>query len=170
MPNDLIGGTGAVQSNETGTTQRSSLQRKHPVHWPMHERPNLPIIIFLTVCTKDRKKILTASDAHAVLISAWKEAKSWQVGRYVIMPNHIHLFCAPADLHPKPLLQWVSFWKSRSAQHWPGLTTGPFGKDTSGVRNCAVVKATIRSGIMLCRTRCARVWLGEQRIGPIKAN
>ena len=85
----------------------------------MHERHNEPIIVFLTVCTKDRKKILAAAEIHEHLIASWREARSWLVGRYVIMPDHVHLFCAPADLHPKPLLQWVSFWKSRSAQYWP---------------------------------------------------
>jgi len=28
------------------------------------------------------------------------------------MPDHIHLFCAPADLVPLPLEPWVRFWKS----------------------------------------------------------
>ncbi len=91
----------------------------------MHERRNEPIIVFLTVCTKDRKKILAAEDIHEHLIAAWKEARSWVVGRYVIMPNHIHLFCAPANLYPKALPQWVSYWKSRAAQHWPRPTELP---------------------------------------------
>ncbi|CAN5589151.1 hypothetical protein BH18VER1_BH18VER1_14800 [soil metagenome] len=123
---DDAGGTGAVpspNSPEPGTARRPSLQRetgrKHPVHHLVHERPNEPIIVFLTVCTKDRKEILAHADIHEHVIDAWREARSWTVGRYVIMPDHIHLFCAPAHLDPKPLLQWVSFWKSRSAQHWP---------------------------------------------------
>ena len=89
------------------------------MHQPVHERYNTPIIVFLTVCTKDRKEILGTEEVHEHLLDAWREAASWLVGRYVIMPDHVHLFCAPAALHPKPLLQWVSFWKSRSAQHWP---------------------------------------------------
>jgi putative transposase len=93
--------------------------RKHPVHQPIVEKAGAAVIVFLTVCTKDRKKILAATDVHEHLIDAWREAGSWMVGRYVIMPDHVHLFCAPADPHPKPVLQWVSFWKSRSAQHWP---------------------------------------------------
>ncbi len=41
----------------------------------------------MTVCTKDRKTILAAEDIHEHLIAAWKEARSWLVGRYVIMPD-----------------------------------------------------------------------------------
>jgi putative transposase len=76
-------------------------------------------LFFLTVCTKGRRRTLADALIHQHLVDAWREARSWLVGRYVIMPDHVHLFCAPAEAHPKPLLQWVSFWKSRSAQHWP---------------------------------------------------
>jgi putative transposase len=124
------GETGAVPSrsgSETRTTRRSSLQsgRKHPVHQPVHERHGQPVIVFLTVCTKNRKQILATEDVHEHLVNTWREAQSWVVGRYVIMPDHVHLFCAPAELHPRALLQWVSFWKSRSAQHWPRPNDAP---------------------------------------------
>jgi putative transposase len=42
----------------------------------------------------------------------WANAKSWLVGRYVVMPDHIHLFCAPATIPPGPLEQWVRYWKN----------------------------------------------------------
>ena len=77
--------------------------RKHPVHHPFVERHNEPIIVFLTICSKDRKQILAAADVVAVLESAWATAKSWLVGRYVIMPDHIHLFCAPGTIPPESL-------------------------------------------------------------------
>ena len=35
------------------------------------------------------------------------------------MPDHIHLFCAPAESETRSLLQWVSYWKSISARNWP---------------------------------------------------
>ncbi len=41
------------------------------------------------------------------------------------MPDHVHLFCAPADIHPKPLLQWVSYWKSCAARNWPRSDDAP---------------------------------------------
>jgi putative transposase len=27
------------------------------------------------------------------------EATAWYVGHYLIMPDHLHFFCAPRDLH-----------------------------------------------------------------------
>jgi putative transposase len=92
--------------------------RKHPTHQPVHEAFNAPIIIFLTVITKDRKPVLADTDAHMSVLHAWRAAKTWLVGRYVIMPDHVHLFCAPATLLPEPLIKWASYWKSEAARKW----------------------------------------------------
>jgi len=72
--------------------------RKHPPHQPVRQRHNIPIVIFLTVCTKDRKPILANPAAHEILLQAWRIARSWITGRYIVMPDHVHLFCAPGDL------------------------------------------------------------------------
>ena len=99
--------------------------RKHPIHTLAHERFNTPIVIFVTVCTKDRKALLANPEAHMVLLDAWKTPNAWLVGRYVIMPDHLHLFCAPADLVPQPLDKWVNFWKSAAARRWPHRAEAP---------------------------------------------
>src|ERR1700730_14948231 len=93
--------------------------RKHPPHFPSTERHNIPILIFVTVCTKDRKPILADGTVHNVLLAAWQTQPSWLVGRYVIMPYHLHLFCAPAAFPPQSLTKWISFWKSLASQRWP---------------------------------------------------
>jgi len=93
--------------------------RKHPAHMPATERHNEPVIIFLTVCSKDRKPIFASADVTRTIINAWSEAKSWLVGRYVLMPDHIHLFCAPGTLPPEPLKQWVRYWKNLASKNWP---------------------------------------------------
>jgi len=47
---------------------------------------------------------------HAAIIEAWMAATAWRVGRYVIMPDHVHLFAAPGQ--PElPLGNWVKYWK-----------------------------------------------------------
>jgi putative transposase len=74
--------------------------RKHPAHHPFVERHNEPIIVFLTVCSKDRKRILASADVVHVLENAWASAESWLVGRYVVMADHVHLFCAPGTIPP----------------------------------------------------------------------
>jgi putative transposase len=93
--------------------------RKHPVHSPLAERNNEPIIVFLTVCSKDRKDIFASRDATGVIIDAWIRAKSWLIGRYVIMPDHVHLFCAPGVNPVEPLDQWVRYWKNVASKNWP---------------------------------------------------
>jgi len=99
--------------------------RKHPAHFPAIERFNTPIIIFLSVCTKGRKAILAPEETHRLLCAAWQTKPTWLLGRYVIMPDHVHLFCAPAAVNPQPLGKWVSFWKSNSARHWPRREDAP---------------------------------------------
>ena len=93
--------------------------RKHPIHQPVYERFNTPVIVFVTICTKDRKAVLANAEVHAALRAAWDQAENWLVGRYMIMPDHVHLFCAPVPLVPEPLQGWVGFWKSTAVRHWP---------------------------------------------------
>jgi len=92
--------------------------RRHPAHWPTRERDKLSIIVFVTVCTQDRKRILACADAVAVLRGAWAEADAWVVGRYVIMPDYLHPFCSPVR-EEFLVQQWVAFWKSRASTRWP---------------------------------------------------
>lgn len=71
-------------------------------------------IYFITTCTKDRRRILAGSEAARVLIEEWQVARErhgWVVGRYVIMPDHVHFFCRP-ELDAKTLPEFVGAWKS----------------------------------------------------------
>jgi len=101
------------------------LGRRRPVHQDLHEGFNKPIVVFLTVCTKSKKPILTHDDVHTLLRESWCEADSWLVGRYVLMLDHLHLFCSPAIPQSPPLQQWVSYWKSHAARHWPKPQDAP---------------------------------------------
>src|SRR3954468_17508350 len=67
--------------------------RQHPVHQPVCERFNEPVIVFVTVCAKNKKPILANAEVHQLLRTTWDAADSWLVGRYMIMPDHLHLFC-----------------------------------------------------------------------------
>ena len=85
--------------------------RRRPVHQPVFEQQNRSNIVFVTVCTENRRPLLANAQLHRAITTAWSKATHWLVGRYVIMPDHVHLFCAPATLPPEPLRSWVSFWK-----------------------------------------------------------
>jgi putative transposase len=78
-----------------------------------------PNWVFLTVCTKDRTRWLTQSAVHRALHDIWLgSANAWLVSDYLLMPDHLHLFCAPHDL--KFMIEdWVTFWKSRLSKTCP---------------------------------------------------
>ena len=94
-------------------------ERKHPAHNPLMQVGFRASIVFLTVCTKDRKPILSRPEAHDLLIKSWKKASHWSVGRYVIMPDHVHLFCTPATQPSEPIRSWTKYWKSIVSSSWP---------------------------------------------------
>lgn len=94
-------------------------EQKHPVHWPPIEQGNRPVVIFLTVCAEKRKPILANDNAAGVILEAWQAADHWLVGRYIIVPDHIHLFCAPGRRDALPVRKWAAFWKSKASNRWP---------------------------------------------------
>lgn len=86
-------------------------RRKRPAHFPTVEAGNRSIIIFLTICTNQRRPLLANDRAANLILEAWTAATFWCVGRYVILPEHIHLFCAPNTFPPEPLKNWIPFGK-----------------------------------------------------------
>ena len=67
-------------------------------------------IVFVTVCSRRREKNLANDAVHTALLQAWKRADRWTIGAYVIMPDHIHFFCAPTDID-LAIEPWITFWK-----------------------------------------------------------
>ena len=52
-------------------------------------------LFFITFCTYERRKLLAADVVHAAFVAFALQANSRHniaVGRYVIMPDHVHLF------------------------------------------------------------------------------
>ena len=90
----------------------SKLYRRHPIHLPPSERHNRSIIIFVTVCTSHRRKILATPESHEAIRGAWALAMTWLVGRYVILPDHVHFFCTPEEFAASSLKAWMRYWKS----------------------------------------------------------
>ncbi len=101
----------------TSLRPRSNVLRKYPIHLAPREFHNRSIIVFVTVCTAGRKKILATQSAHQVLVETWRAATAWLVGRYVILPDHIHLFCAPNGIEAPSLERWMRFWKSAATRN-----------------------------------------------------
>ncbi|MBX3028284.1 transposase [bacterium] len=90
--------------------------RRTPAHPSPIERIGRPVILLVTVCTDRRRPLLANHEAAAILCDAWRRAASWAVGRYVLMPDHVHLFCAPRD--DVAVVAWVRFWKAMATRRW----------------------------------------------------
>jgi putative transposase len=75
-------------------------------------------IAFLTVCTLKRERGLANVEVHAALQQAWNDANSWYVGAYVIMPDHMHLFCSPQTTDVS-IEHWIAFWKRQLRRRCP---------------------------------------------------
>ncbi|HZL79351.1 MAG TPA: hypothetical protein VFC17_10910, partial [Candidatus Limnocylindrales bacterium] len=72
-------------------------QRQNPASG-VHVQLGQSNIVLLTINTEDRKPWLDNETAHQFLRQTWSEATAWLVGDYLLMPDHLHLFCAPRDL------------------------------------------------------------------------
>jgi putative transposase len=71
-------------------------------------------IYFITTYTKDRRAVLARDDVANILIEEWSAARDrhgWVIGRYVIMPDHVHFFCRP-EYEAQTLPKFVGTWKS----------------------------------------------------------
>jgi REP element-mobilizing transposase RayT len=91
--------------------QRAHLHRLHDV-WIKSP------IYFLTICTWNRRRLLLGPDVPLVLRQAWRDSvtcNGWAVGRYVIMPDHVHFFARPA-LEAKSISAFVRDWKKWTAR------------------------------------------------------
>ena len=103
----------------TGRDHRSRLQgsvRKRLrrlervwIDWPIY---------FITTCAFRRRTILASKDVAEILISEWRNARERHgcvIGRYVIMPDHVHFFCS-AELDGKTLPTFMQAWKQWSSK------------------------------------------------------
>ena len=92
--------------------------RKRPAHFPSVTVGFRSIIIFLTMCTRHRKPLLANDEAAQLILESWQTPNFWRVGRYAIMPDHIHLFCAPNRFPPQPLKKWIEYCRNQVTRAW----------------------------------------------------
>jgi putative transposase len=70
-------------------------------------------IYYITTCVRHRKTVLAEDEAARILVEEWRAAYTRHgcaVGRYVIMPDHVHFFCR-AETGAKTLSDFVGNWK-----------------------------------------------------------
>ena len=74
------------------------------IDWPIY---------FITTSTLERRALLASKKVAPILTDEWRSAHSrhgWAIGRYVVMPDHVHFFCR-AELDAKSLPIFMQKWK-----------------------------------------------------------
>jgi putative transposase len=80
---------------------------------PPVERHNQPVILFVTVGTRPRVPVFANRPFHEAFALACADAEAWSVGKYMIMPDHVHLFCSPATDPRVGIKRWSGYLKER---------------------------------------------------------
>src|SRR5438094_3706136 len=132
-----------------------------------------PPIFFVTACTRKRKAMLASEQVAEILIDEWQSAQQrhgWHVGRYVIMPDHVHLFCTP-NRNSTSLSGFVGAWKRGAAGEFrkcrgqrPRLQAR-FGSANFSIISCVPRKATTKNGITCATIQFGPAWHEALPIG-----
>jgi REP element-mobilizing transposase RayT len=137
-------------------------------------------VYFVTACTHQRHPILAVPVVADILTGEWRaggQRHGWLVGRYVIMPDHVHFFCA-AEPNAKTLSESVRLWKQWTTKRIVAALAKRSAVDVAAVGNPgAVVAAPANRGLVVApvpsphgtdalskrvySTETARVWQRE---------
>lgn len=85
-------------------------QHRHPAPMPPVE-PS--VILFVTIGTLPRVSAFANRAFQYAFVLACGDADAWFVGRYMIMPDHVHLFCTPASRPSVDIQRWSGYLKRR---------------------------------------------------------
>ena len=118
------------------------LQRKHTAKGIV-EDDGTPTLVFLNVCTANRKRWLADPHIHATLIKVWRSSTHWEVGPYVLMPDHLHLFAWPG-FGSATFDRWVQYWKSMFTKRFATLIC--VGNPVASIIACVRGKERNRNG------------------------
>jgi putative transposase len=76
-------------------------------------------IVYITTCTYKRNPLLANKEFHETCVEVWRNAEElygWVVGRYVLMPDHIHFFCQ-AKRDDCQLRTFIGKWKEWTSKY-----------------------------------------------------
>ncbi len=93
-------------------------------------------IYFITACTEARRALLADAVTHDAFLVFARAAYDHgvAVGRYVLMPDHLHLFAVFAPDAPT-LSDWMKALKSALSRHWrERVRNGDFSFCSGGLR------------------------------------
>ncbi len=91
-----------------------------PKHLRRLEQVWIPApIYFVTICAANREPRLASEAFHPIAREVWTNCErlyGWSVGRYVIMPDHVHFFCCDTR-EEKTLSLFIGKWKEWTAKY-----------------------------------------------------
>lgn len=61
-----------------------------------------PAIFLITICVRGRKNLFATGELAQMIVETLGEIAEdcqWQIGHYVVMPDHIHFFCKSDEDH-----------------------------------------------------------------------
>ena len=91
------------------------MKRLTRLGWLYTEAP----VYFITACTEKRRKLLADPGSHSIFREFCEGADEHGalVGKYVLMPDHFHLFvCIPPG--SLTLANWMKSLKNSLSKHW----------------------------------------------------
>jgi REP element-mobilizing transposase RayT len=94
-----------------------------------------PTLVFVTVRGSTGSRSLAEARVHSIIKDVWFNADYWEIGTYVLMPDHLHFLAWPGCVE-FDLDKWIQYWKS--------LATKKLGKSEYGWQRCSF-HHTIRS-------------------------
>ncbi len=74
---------------------------------------------FVTTCTAGRTCCLASDGFHAIALEVWANCErlsGWAVGRYVVMPDHVHFFAGDVRAE-RTLSKFVGKWKEWTSKY-----------------------------------------------------
>lgn len=144
-----------------------------------HAAPSAPIdpavlqsaaVLFRDVQYPSRRNILACPVIHETFQAFCRKAVNHHVavGRYVILPDHVHLFVVmPAE--GIPLARWVQSLRANSGKTLLALGHAkPHWQEGFSITCCVRGRAMRKNGFMFCKIRCGQAWSAGQKIGRIK--
>ena len=86
-------------------------------------------IYFLTICVDGRRRLLANDRAFGILRTEFESAPQrygWKIGQFVVMPDHLHFFCAsdhgPASASLSGFIGGFKQWTAKGILRAEGLS------------------------------------------------
>ena len=138
---------------------RDSLpQRKRPVHMPPVGRHNAPVILFVTLGIQPRCPALANTLFKTAFAAGCRDADAWSAGYYLIMPDHVHLFCAPAQWPRVPIRRWSAYLKERITKRLNGAQLDGSAQPRPPMENRIGCVGELEGEPVVSRDPCGGSW------------